>query len=107
MNVFQNTYFKHPNLRIVTQTPIIKYRYQTHSFFWAHSFQCLNTENYCLNIVTKQALNFLDPRAAAQKSKYVRFYNAFLSCIYLIHEKNSYKTPFKLNICMHVLTLST
>ena len=30
---FQNTYFKHHNLRIVTQNPIIKYHYQTSLFF--------------------------------------------------------------------------
>ena len=46
-------------LKHVTQTPIINYRYQICFFFLTHNFQYLNIENFCLNIVTKQALDFL------------------------------------------------
>ena len=55
---FQNTMFKQPKLRTITWTLLIKYSYQTcfFFFFFGNSFQCLNTENYCLKLHTKWAL---------------------------------------------------
>ena len=35
---FQNTVFKDPKLRTVTQTFLKKHSYQTRYFFWAHNF---------------------------------------------------------------------
>ena len=53
-----NIVFKHPKMRNVTQTLLNKISYQTFFFFsLVHSFQCLNSENYYLELFTKQALN--------------------------------------------------
>ena len=52
----QNTVFKQPKLRIVFQTLLIKITYQIH-FFFAHSFQYLNIENYYLNTCTEQVFS--------------------------------------------------
>ena len=52
--------FKHPKLRIVTQT--LKKNTSTKHiiFFGTYSFQYLNTKKYCLESLTKQALCYVE-----------------------------------------------
>ena len=55
---FQNTCFKHPKLRTVTQTLLIKKTSTKHSFlFGVHSYQCLNIEKCCLSLHKKHTFN--------------------------------------------------
>ena len=53
---FQNTYFKHPKLRTLTQTLFIKNSTKHTLLFGNHSFQCLNTKNCSLSLHTKHTL---------------------------------------------------
>ena len=50
--------FKHPKINNVTQTLLKKHAYHMRFIFQNHSFQCLNTENCCLESHTKHALSF-------------------------------------------------
>ena len=53
-----NSVFKYHKIRNVTQTLLIENSYQT-LFFFAHSFQYLNTENCYLKSIIKQALKIV------------------------------------------------
>ena len=63
--------FKYPNLRIVTQTPIIKHRYQTlFFFFWAtkQALSVLNTNPFSNKVLNpKILLNLTQPQPHIDK----------------------------------------